>query len=651
MPSPATPKRPPAERRPLLERWTSPLALTGLGASVFGLLWFLAWRHFGGRAPIHAHTATTLVQLNGGEASFFLAALLPEVCLCAFVAVRLARQWPAEIDASFRALRQSPERAYLGLACVAALLALSLGVGVLGGHPITEDEKTYLFQAKLLLEGRLSTPAPPAAGAFWQPFEVISQGRWSGQYPWAQPALLAPALLAGVPPLTSAIEAAVTVYFTGKLAAEYTRDARAGLLAAALATASPMLVMTGGTLHNANLAAACAAVTLWALARLSRGPHRGASIALGVATAIGTHNRAADQAAAVLGGGLLLLVQFRRDLGGLARRLAPAALVSLPLLALHPLVNHLAYGRWSTTGYGLFNGGRGWTTMGFGRGPSNANHDLSVASAKTLSAFVRVAFFLTGSPLAPGLFLLPLAGARRSLRAAVPLVPILVHATLYFFYAAASIAPTGPVYYLSVTPVLFAWLAIVALEAHDRLASYPSLRRAVPAALLGQAAAALVVFWPPQLLALARDVGQASSCEAMVRAAGIDRGLVFATSAGGRPGPVDVESWSQWPPLSTPPFDQPVLYARLLGPALDRRTAQTFGGDRPIYLERCLSSSDPGLFRYDPVREVIANLDGTGETSVAGPGAAAPADQDYDAFSRTWLDGRDQPPPPWKPAP
>jgi hypothetical protein len=452
-----------------------------------------------------------------------------------------------------------------------------------------------------------------------------------------------------VPP----VEAAVTVYFTGKLATEHARDERVGILAAALSALSPIVVLTAGTLHNANLSAACVAVALWALARLSERPDRRATIALGVATGLGLHNRIVDVAAVLLGGGLVMLIRDRGDVRKLVRAVGPAVLVALPLLALHPVINHFAYGHWSRTGYALFNGPRGWKTMGFGVGPFSEPHTWAVAAAKSVAALVRVAFYTTGSPIGFALIALPCFGlvgqaGRGSLRAVAPLLPVGVYAAAYFFYAASSIDPTGPVYYLGLMPILIGWAAMGAVALHDEVRRRTGQGRLVPALICAQALAGAAVFWPAQVAYLIGDVRQASDCEAQLEDAGVKRGLVFAMA--GPPNkkgvPPEATTWHRKPPLPWPPFDEPILYARAMGFKHDAEAVARFAGDRPVYLERCMVSGARSLLRYDPTRGTVSTLDGLEEQKLRRIDTDWP-DSDFDAESGTWLDGRDAPPPPW----
>ncbi len=642
---PAQPSRGATRRPRRLVRWTTPVVVSGTLSAIAFALWLVAWRRDATLGPLHGFGNQDLIGFSIFEAPFLLVTVVAQALLCGFLAVALRERWPAGLDRAFRALQDKPDVAYASLGGIAGGLALLIGLGFLDGHPISEDEKTYLLQTHLLLQGRLSAPVPPEAAAFWQPFVVISGGRWTGQYFWAQAVALIPGVLVGLPLLTSAIEVAVTVYFTGKLAEEYTGDRRAGVLASVLGASSPLLVFTASTLHNANLAAACAAAALWALARMARRSDPRAFITLGLAVGVGLHNRVGDQVVITLGGGILLAVHLWPDLSTLARRLGPAILVSLPLVALHPVVNNLAYGKWSTTGYALFNGGHGWKTMGFGIGPFGLPHTPEVAAVKTFTVFIRVAFHATGAPIALSLLAAPILGLRRSLRTLAPGVPLAVHALFYFFYTGTPIDLTGPVYYVAIAPILLGWLAMVALELHDRLRATPGLGRLVPAFLVAQAGAALLAFWPAQVGELYTSKVQASSCETALEDLGIRRGLVFMRSVHGEHEPI--RTYHHRPPIAIPPFDAPLLFARTLGPSQDVKTALRFAGDRPIFFQRCLFSLEPAVFRYDPSRGIISALDGSDERPIPERDSPKGPRDGFDWPSMTWLDGSSRPPPAW----
>jgi hypothetical protein len=597
---------------------STPIWPLGACAAISLLLWILSWKRNAARLPLHGFTPLSLAFFAPFEAPFYLAAGVVEVVLLAWVAAMYARRPHPRLAKQWGELLARPKAAYGALAFVAFSLAMSVALGVVHLHTMNEDEKTYLFQAWLLLRGGLTVPVPSGAEAFWQPFVVFVDGKWTAQYFWAQPAALALGTLVHCPWVIPAIELAITVFFTGLLAAEYA-DRRAGVVAAILAATSPMLVMTGATLHNANLSAACGAASLWALVMLAKMPSRSASIALGLSTAIGLHNRPLDQVALTFGAGIVLLLKERRNLPALARRLAPAVLIAAPLLALFPLLNHAQSGSYWHSGYWIFNEGKGWKTMGFGRGPFGQAHTVSIAATKTLGVLVRVAFFVTGCPVGWLLACLPLLGVSRGgARAMAPLVVIAVYVVAYFFYAASSINPTGPVYYVALAPLLIATIAASAVNLHDALRQ-TAIERLIPAVLVGQSVAAILIFWPPELLQLARGADDSAKCDALVEAAGIDTGLVFVDTTVKKP----AMSWTSRPPFSLPPFDAPLLFAPSKGSAEDAKTASKFAGSRPVYFATCVHEDDPNLVQYDPALERTTPLEGIDFSVLRTPQASS----------------------------
>jgi hypothetical protein len=232
---------------------------------------------------------------------------------------------------------------------------------------------------------------------------------------------------------------------------------------------------------------------------------------------------------------------------------------------------------------------------------------------------VRVSFFVTGCPVGWLFTCLPLFDvSRNGARAMAPLVVVAVYVVAYFFYAASSINPTGPVYYVALAPVLIAIIATNALDLFDRLRQ-TGKERLVPALLVGQSVAALLIFWPPELLQLARGAEDSAKCEALVQLAGVDSGLVFVEIGFKKP----AMSWTSRPPFALPPFDAPVLFAPSKGPAEDAKTASRFAGDRPIYFATCIHEDDPNLVTYDPARERMTPLEGADFSALRTPPASA----------------------------
>ena len=559
------------------------------------VLWVAGFSGFGGRDHLHEYTFFALAALSGNEAVLYASVAFVQVLFVGGLGVWLAARWGAEVERTLRALVVRRTMTIGVVASLAAALALGIAAAVVHFHTLTEDEKTYLFQSKLLLHGSLSAPVPPGGSAFWEPFLVGAGGRWSGQYFWAQPALLAIGMAAHALYVVPAIEVACTVVFAGLLAEELTEDRRVGILTAVLVATSPVVVMTGATLLNANLSAACAAVTLWALARLHRGASRFATWVLGLSTGLGLHNRVLDHAVILGASAVVLFVAHRGARAAMARRLLPAVAITLPFLVLHPLINTAVSGDWRHSGYWLSAQGHDWTTMGFGTGPGGFPQDGSIAAAKTLANGIRMAFYASGGPLvlAPLVAVFVAGRARRFVHAGAFLVALYFAA--YFAYASASITTTGPIYFEALVPVLAACAASAVIDAHDAAKDHAAFVRLVPALVIAQLAAAFVFFWPSALLEVGRAARDSSACDDLAATLDSSRpALVFVV-------PADVyASWTFWQPMASPTLDDRILFTRAGADARDAQIVGLFGSGRDVYLAHCVAAPEPRIERYAP---------------------------------------------------
>ena len=118
---------------------------------------------------------------------------------------------------------------------------------VLEQVPHIEDEVAYLFQARVFAEGRSYVASPQHPDCFSIPFVLDSGGRRFGKYPPGWPLWLSIGLRLGQIWWVNAAFAALTVALTYRLGSEIYGQ-RIGLLAAALATASPFLLLQSGSL-------------------------------------------------------------------------------------------------------------------------------------------------------------------------------------------------------------------------------------------------------------------------------------------------------------------------------------------------------------------------------------------------------------------
>ncbi|MFT3698523.1 MAG: glycosyltransferase family 39 protein [Kofleriaceae bacterium] len=150
---------------------------------------------------------------------------------------------------------------------IAVLGAAFIQFVLLRGQPILDDERAYLFQAKLFASGHVGLPSPPRA--FANPL-ILTQPMWTSGYTPGHSLVLAPAaaihlehvwhvLMAGV--FTAAVAGYVRIAFGAKHAA----------LAAVLAACSPFVWAIYGTALAFTTSVTCLAVFLYAVVRADRG--------------------------------------------------------------------------------------------------------------------------------------------------------------------------------------------------------------------------------------------------------------------------------------------------------------------------------------------------------------------------------------------
>ncbi len=582
---------------------------SALAIAVVGALWYLAAPVYLEDESIRAFVVKNLVAFAAHEVRFLVALATVQCALVlAVFGLTSSSRVAQRLRGSFRRALLHPERTTVALALLGATITLAIALFATELHTSTEDEKTYLFQAQLLRLGRLSMPLPSEGAPFVVQFLVQSGGRWSGQYFWAQPALLAMAGFVGTPWIATILEVAATIWFSGRAASRFTGDERVGLLTSALVAISPLIVINGATLLNTNLAASCAAASLWAIATLREGRSRAATWVLALSTGIALHNRPLDQAALLVPAAVLLLLEKGRGVRETVARFAPAVLLTIPFIALHPLLNLAVSGDPWVSGYALFNRSHGWKTMGFGVGPFDHVQTAGTAAAKTITNAVRVAFYATGCPLvvavaALGSIVTP--SRTPALRAGAPAIVATFYAA-YFFYVGVPILVAGPVYFTAIAPVVCAWLADSLLALHDRARSeLPRGPDWMPILVVGATIVAVVTLWPPLIRGIHRSAlgSPAARAARLAEARGLHHALVFVANVDAR-GTYEMEL-----PFPDPELDDDVLFVRALEPGVNASLAARFGEGRSVYL---MDEGIGALSAFDPVTGGVVPLPAAG---------------------------------------
>ena len=110
--------------------------------------------------------------------------------------------------------------ARLALALLVAGGALIIGEKIYFGEYLTTDENSYMFQAWLFLQGKLSQSCPPLEDAFFHRMIICDeQVGWVSRYPPAHSIWLVPGVALGYPRLRSAVAAFLAVWFLSAAAA------------------------------------------------------------------------------------------------------------------------------------------------------------------------------------------------------------------------------------------------------------------------------------------------------------------------------------------------------------------------------------------------------------------------------------------------
>jgi 4-amino-4-deoxy-L-arabinose transferase-like glycosyltransferase len=150
------------------------------------------------------------------------------------------------------------------LSLLAIFLAALVTQHIFEGIPHLEDEVAYVWQARLLAEGKLSIPSPSHPRSFLVPFVVDYEGLRFGKYPPGWPLVLSVGVLLGARSLVNPLLAGLGVWLTYVLGKRLFGQVT-GLLAAGLTLTSPFFLINSGSLlsHPLGLVLSAAFALLW----------------------------------------------------------------------------------------------------------------------------------------------------------------------------------------------------------------------------------------------------------------------------------------------------------------------------------------------------------------------------------------------------
>lgn len=460
----------------------------------------------------------------------------------------------------------------LAPAAVAALLVL-LGAELgLGGHPVTNDEASYRYQAELFAAGQVARATAHPEHFTARQVALVPDGeggaRAFSKYPPGHSLVLAPFEGLGARALAAPLLAALAVLLAGRLARRL--GVRHPSWAAWLVALSPLFIgVQALALSHSTSMLFCAAFALAALRAVDAGGEGRGGARDALAAGLCLSLAFAARPVTALAVALPFAALAAREGGRGARLAAFAAVGAAPGLALLLAVNHLQTGSALKTAYALY-------------AEHSAAQDrfphpdwTSTALGHTGYNLARLGVWLHGVGLA---LLLPLAGVllrppRRVLLCVGVPVALLAAYGLHWFQG---IPWAGPLYLLEALPFLAA-LSAAGLEA---LAPTARARRVALAVALLASGHLLA----GHLVAARARIEAREAPRAAAAAAGVERGIVFV--------PLDAAGLKLFP-LPPPVEGAQLVFAADLGPANAALLA---------------SLGDPPAYRFDPASGALVEL-------------------------------------------
>lgn len=378
------------------------------------------------------------------------------------------------------------DRRFVAMAATAtAVLAAAAAVYVFSRKPTNSDEIAQLWQARILLTGRLSLPQDPNP-EFFGIDNVVDQGRWYSQFPIGGPVFLAGAMLLRATWLLNPVLAGLTVVNVYRFTAQAygKHEAR---FAAVLSAACPYLLIMSGTYMNHTIVVFLTTLALAELPAWTGGTareHRRASVVIGLALGAAMTIRPLDGVVATLvfGGLLVREAIANRRVAGL---LLTAAAGAVPIAGLL-LANQFTTGDPLRFGYDVI-----WGTnhsLGFHTDPLGIAHTPARGLKSVMAALLQLNWSLFGWPMAGLLVVAAALVANRTIRQweIVLLAWIELHLVAYSAYWSEGHF-LGPRYLFTVVPAFLVLAArgIVVGVGGASLRLRRSLIAGIGAAMLG----------------------------------------------------------------------------------------------------------------------------------------------------------------------
>ncbi|HKD40441.1 MAG TPA: glycosyltransferase family 39 protein [Myxococcaceae bacterium] len=559
--------------------------VSGIAAAIVGMVLFYAGSlRFGTLAHMQAYGGWKyLFSVTPRELGYHVLSHLFLLPAALFLGVALFRASRGEFSSQLSrwAATVNERRFVLALALCFIVVSLLLRLFVLHGALLTDDEETYLLQARMLLSGKLFISPPPDDAFFKHAFMTYANQRWFPLYPWGHPFFLAIGMLARAPELIPPLLGAATMALTYAIARELCGKG-AALGAAVLYLLSPFAQYQAATLLSESSSTALIAASVFAYLKLARGGGQKWAAASGAALGAALNVRPLSACAAALALCVFASIALVRSRGAFLRRAWPALPCALAGVGLYLLLSRLAQGN-AFAPAPFLHGATG--ILGFATiDPSVYSTTPELSLLVTGDYLMKLNAWLFGWPSSLVFAVAALAIPSAARQVALPLGLVTALLVAYFFCRFPSVDDVGPAYMFDAVPFLIV-ASVAGMSAISRVGAsvgFERCRELMVMVVIAMFVVATPVFYRLQGITLSALSTTVLAPVKLVAETGIHRALVFMANRN-VPRPV---SWVYYPPLPKPDFSDDVLFVRDSTPEADAAFAAKYPDRNAYRLQR-----------------------------------------------------------------
>ena len=340
-------------------------------------------------------------------------------------------------------------RTVIVMMLIAGVAISCITLGILKQSPISDDENVYLFQTRILAQGKLALDSKPGDDTLFEDnIFLVNNGKIFGQYPFGHSIIILLGYLLGFTHLTQILAAMLTVLAAFLLGREL-YGVRAGLITALLITISPMFLFSAGTVLSHTNALFFLTWFGYFTVKTVRTDKIIYPILTGLAFGAAFHIRGATTLLLTLPTAVLLAFLMFRDIRKNLPKIICLAITVGFSAGLFLFINWYVNDNPLHTNYHAAWIGKTQfdSPFGFGKGAWRIIHSPTQGFLNGVNNFVRLNVWVFGWPLGILFIIIWAIQKGRSKIDFLLLLPIVLTFISYFFYFWPGISDTGPVLY------------------------------------------------------------------------------------------------------------------------------------------------------------------------------------------------------------